>query len=282
LNRAPVSPGAVKVGELREHLRDAYGVFWRRKVRLLLVIGEPTEIEAIAPTLADQQWLEGQGTVLLWGGSAQAALDQSFPKHWRGLSRWRALDGVVWALNKTQAADDVAMGKGVRQVQRLARDLHWQLPLYLWQVCDSAWAQDTRKAQPVGCRLPKRFTAAALETALTCLLEPLRRESLAQMNAVMKHDFLLRLSRDLQGEGIARWRHTLAPLGSDFAQGVPLRGVWFSLPVQRSPHDQQQEWSVAPVWHGVLGDNASGRRLGWSVPRVGYALVLGLATLWGA
>jgi len=270
------------LSELREHLHDAYGFFWRRKVRLLLVIGEPTEIEAIAPTLADQQWLEGQGTVLLWGGSAQAALDQSFPKHWSGLSRWRALDGVVWALNKTQAADDAAMGKGVRQVQRLARDLHWQLPLYLWQVCDSTWAQDTHKAQPVGCRLPERFTAVAVETALTRLLEPLRREGLAQMNGVMKHDFLLRLSRDLQGEGIARWRHTLAPLGSDFARGVPLRGLWFSLPVQRSPHDKQQEWSVAPVWHGVLGDNASGRRLGWSVPRAGYALVLGLATLWGA
>ncbi|WP_426102581.1 ImcF-related family protein [Pseudomonas sp. PSPC3-3] len=272
----------VHVSEMRAHLRDHHGIFWRRKTRLLLVIGEPTEIEAIAPTLANQQWLEGQGTVLLWGGSAQAALDQSFPKHWSGLSRRRALDGVVWALNTTQAADDAAMGKGVRQVQRLARDLHWQLPLYLWQVCDSTWAQDTRKAQPVGCRLPERFTAAGLETALTRLLEPLRREGLAQMNGVMKHDFLLRLSRDLQGEGIARWRHTLAPLGSDFAQGVPLRGVWFSLPVQRSPHDQQQEWSVASVWHGVLGDNASGRRLGWSVPRVGYALVLGLATLWGA
>ncbi len=270
------------LAEIIQGLRKHYGFFWRHKIRLLLVIGEPTEIEAIAPTLADQQWLEGQGTVLLWGGSAQAALDQSFPKHWSGLSRWRALDGVVWALNKTQAADDAAMGKGVRQVQRLARDLHWQLPLYLWQVCDSAWAQDTRKAQPVGCRLPERFTAAAVETALTRLLEPLRREGLAQMNGVMKQDFLLRLSRDLQGEGIARWRHTLASLGSDFAHGVPLRGLWFSLPVQRSPHDKQQEWSAAPVWHGVLGDNASGRRLGWSVPRVGYALVLGLATLWGA
>ncbi len=279
----PAEPdGQPDLAEIIQGLRKHYGLFWRHKIRLLLVIGEPTEIEAIAPTLANQQWLEGQGTVLLWGGSAQAALDQSFPKHWSGLSRRRALDGVVWALNKTQAADDAAMGKGVRQVQRLARDLHWQLPLYLWQVCDSTWAQDTRKAQPVGCRLPERFTAAGLETALTRLLEPLRREGLAQMNGVMKHDFLLRLSRDLQGEGIARWCQTLAPLGSDFAQGVPLRGVWFSLPVQRSPHDQQQEWSVASVWHGVLGDNASGRRLGWSVPRVGYALVLGLATLWGA
>ncbi|RZK98845.1 MAG: type VI secretion protein VasK, partial [Rubrivivax sp.] len=68
----------------------------------------------------------------------------------------------------------------------------------------------------------------------------------------------------------------------EFSRGVPLRGLWFSLLVQRSPHDKQHDWSVAPVWNGILGDNTNGRRLGWSVPRVGYALVLGLATLWGA
>lgn len=277
LPRQPVA----HLPELLDHLRERYGLFWRRKVRLLLVVGEPAQIEAIAPTLAKQFWLEGQGTVLLWGGSAQATLDQSFPAQWGGLSRWRALDGVVWALNKTQAADDAAMGAGVRQLQRLARGLNWQLPLYLWQVCDSAWSQDTRKARPVGCLLPARFTAVALETSLTRLLEPLRREGLAQINNAMGHDFLLRLSRDLQGEGIARWRHTLAPLAGEFACGVPLRGVWFSLPVPRTKQ-VEHVWPVAPVWRGVLDDSASGRRLGWSVPRVGYALVLGLAVVWGA
>ncbi|NWB94240.1 ImcF-related family protein [Pseudomonas agarici] len=270
------------ISSIKVHLRDHYGLFWRRKVRLLLVIGEPAEIEAIAPTLTKQFWLEGQGTVLLWGGSAQAMLDRPLPMQWAGLSRWRALDGVVWALNTTQTGDDAALGAGVRQLQRLARGLGWQLPLYLWQVCDSAWSQDTRKTQPVGCLLPANFTAQALESGLNGLLEPLRREGLAQMNGVMGHDFLFRLSRDLQREGIGRWRHTLAPLAGEFARGVPLRGVWFSLPVRRTPHDLKHDWPVAPVWQGVLDDPAHSHRLGWSVPRAGYALVLGLALVWGA
>lgn len=274
---------AVHLPELCDHLRERYGFFWRRKVRLLLVVGEPAQIESIAPTLAEQLWLEGQGTVLLWGGSAQATLDQSFPAQWAGLSRWRALDGVVWALDKTQAADDALMGAGVRQLQRLARGLSWQLPLYLWQVCDSKWSQDTRKAQPVGCLLPARFDAQALQGRLNSLLEPLRREGLAQINNVMGHDFLLRLSRDLQGEGIARWRHTLAPLTGEFARGVPLRGLWFSLPVPRTSHDLKHDWPVVPVWRGVLDDKtANGSRLGWSAPRVSYVLVLGLAVVWGS
>ncbi|MHC8305776.1 ImcF-related family protein [Pseudomonas sp. PB3P13] len=273
---------AQRVSSIKARLRDHYGLFWRRKVRLLLVVGEPDQIEAIAPTLAEQFWLEGQGTVLLWGGSAQSTLDQSFSKQWGGLSRWRALDGVVWALNKTQAADDAAMGAGVRQMQCLARGLNWQLPLYLWQVCDSAWSQDNRKARPVGCLLPARFDAQALQGRLNSLLEPLRREGLVQINNMMGHDFLLRLSRDLQAEGIGRWRHTLAALAGEFARGVPLRGLWFSLPVPRTQHDLKHHWPAAPVWHGVLDDNAKGGRLGWSIPRVGYALVLGLAVLWGA
>ncbi|WP_455884304.1 ImcF-related family protein [Pseudomonas spelaei] len=268
--------------ELIEYLRECYGFFWRSRVRLLLVIGEPAEIQAIAPALAEQHWLEAQGTVLLWGGSAQASLDQPLENQWTGLSRWRALDGVVWALNKTQAADDAAMGKGVRQLQGLARHLNWQLPLYLWQICDSPWSQAPRKSQPVGCLLSARFTPAQLETALTRLLEPLRREGLAQMSAVMSHDFLLRLSRDLQEEGIARWRHTLSALTGQFACGVPLRGVWFSQPVQRSPHETENHWVVTPVWQGVLGDRVRRHRFGWGVPRVVYALTLGLAMLWGA
>ncbi|MBU5224037.1 hypothetical protein KQH89_16385, partial [Vibrio cholerae] len=33
--------------------------------RLLLIIGDPINVEAIAPNLTTQHWLEGQGTVLL-------------------------------------------------------------------------------------------------------------------------------------------------------------------------------------------------------------------------
>ena len=61
---------AQRVSSIRKLLRARYGLFWRHKTRLLLIIGEPTEIEAIAPTLAAHQWLEGQGTVLQCAGRA--------------------------------------------------------------------------------------------------------------------------------------------------------------------------------------------------------------------
>jgi type VI secretion system protein ImpL len=264
------------------HLRQNHTLVWRRKVRLLLVIGEPEHIEAIAPGLAEKRWLEGQGIVLLWGGSATAKLEDSF-KPWRGLSRWRALDGVVWALDKAQSTDAAAMNVGARNLQALARELGWQLPLYLWQVCSSAWPQTGRPVQPVGCLLPPRVTPDQLEAGLASLDEGLRQQGVAQMREQMSHDFLFRLSYDLKTEGIARWRAALTPLLRGFAAGAPLRGMWFSLPLQRAQSVEQNVWPPEPAWLGVVEDKTGGaRRIGWSAPRIGYALALCLAAVWGA
>lgn len=286
LNTSALTPSKGNVlpwEKLLTDLRERHGFFWRRKVRLLLVVGEPEQIEAIAPGLREQRWLEGQNTVLLWAGSVQGEPQDALLLQWRGLCRRRALNGVVWALSKDQCTDAVAMSAGARRLQSLARALRWQLPLHLWQVGDSAWSQDDRDSQPVGCLLPSRVTPLILESSLNSLLDPLRRAGLAQMHDAVTHDFLLRLSRDLQAEGIARWRQVLTPLLGAFSRGVPLRGLWFSLPVPPVESTLEHFWPVNTAWQGVLNDKAaSGRRLGWSAHRITYALALGLAVLWGA
>ena len=269
---------AFDVSALRNRLRDQHGVFWRRRVRLLLVIGEPDQIHAIAPTLASDLCLVGQGTVLLWGGSAQAMLDQPSLQQWAGLSRWQALDGVVWALDKTQLADDTLMGEGARQVQRLASDLHWYLPLHLWQITTPPFPQPTRNRQPIGCLLPARLTPEVLASSLENLLDPLRSAGLTQMQDASHHDFLLRLSRDLQAEGIAHWRHALTPLLGIFSRGVPLRGLWFSPPLP--PVESALEMDKA--WQGIVNDKPVNRRLGWGAYRIAYTLTLSLTLLWTA
>ncbi|WP_207261458.1 ImcF-related family protein [Pseudomonas sp. GW101-3H06] len=269
--------------DLKEYLREQHRFFWRHKVRVLLVVGEPEQIEAIAPDLRDKKWLVGHDTVLLWGGSVQKPLDETWDAHWHGLTRWRPLDGVVWALSKQQTTDTAAMDVGIRHLQALALKLRWQLPLHLWQVCDSQWKQDKRPTQPVGCRLPSPATPQVLETALDSLLDPLRQAGWTQMRDDVSHDFLVRLARDLQVEGIARWRQALAPLWRVFARGVPLRGLWFSLPLPGGTPDAGRLWHVTPPWDGVLGDKAvQHRRLGWGTVRIGYAVALSVAALWGA
>lgn len=257
-------------------LREHHGRFWRRKVRVLLVVGDAAQIDAIAPGLSDKRWLVDRHTLLLWGGSAQTAIDHELVNGWRKLCRWHAPEAVVWALSKAQRDDAVAMSLGARRLRDLALELHWQLPLHLWQVCSSAWSQETRAVQPVGCWLPSKVDDAQLRELLHALVRPLREAGLAQLNTDPEHDFLLRLSRDLVGERSS----ALSAVWSE--RTVSLRGVWFSLATPRKGRPGlDHHWQVTPEWSGVLGANVgSARRLGWSLPRATYVAVLGLAAIW--
>lgn len=267
--------------KLLKHVRTHYGRFWRRKVRVLLVFGQPDQIEAIAPGLAANHWIEGRDTVLIWGGSLASDLDSARVRHFAELCRWRPLDGVIWAVTAEQSAEQIPMAAGLRRLQKLSRTLRWALPLHLWQVCDSGWPQTTRKTQPVGCLLDKKLTPQAIESALTGLLPGLLEVGMQQALQKSAHDFCLRLSQNLQDGGIVRWRHTITPLIDEFARGVPLRGLWFSLPMQRVDAEMPHHWPIDPAWDGVLKDKP--RRAHWvgkNPLRIGYLTAAAVATIW--
>lgn len=267
------------VAELKEHLDHQYTAFQRTRTRFILVVGEPKQIEAIAPGLADAQWLEGQNTVLLWGGSPQSELPEAATR-WHALIHRRGLDGVVWALDKQQSANAATMAGGVAGLQQLARTLGWQLPLHLWEVCESEWTQQKRARGPAGLLLPRRLDGVQLETMFAPVDDSLRQVGLAEIEAYRDHDFLCRLSSTLKAEGIARWRQALMPLLGKFARGVPLRGLWFSLPAP-STESNGNLWLPGPAWDGVLEDTPRDvRRLNWPVTRISYALALGAALIW--
>ncbi|WP_051148055.1 ImcF-related family protein [Metapseudomonas resinovorans] len=261
---------------LRTHLQENIGLFWRHKVRLLLVLGEPDEVRAIAPALAEQQWLEGDGAVLLWGGdgSNEALLEQ-----WRRLRPRRPLDAIVWALNPEQSADSDYLGRYLGHLQALTRRLRWRAPLHFWEVRRSDWMQPAADAE-VGCLLAAHAGQAQLEDQLDRLLQPLREQGLARMRGDNREDFLLRLAHDLQHHGIARWQRAWAQLRR--GPGLLPRGLWFSLALPAAPGGAKHAWQAHPAWRGVLDNKALGGRVqGWTWPRIGTALALGLAVLWG-
>ena len=268
---------------LVQTLRDLYGPFWRRKTRLLLIAGEPAEIEAIAPGLTEQRWLVGEHTVLLWAGSLRNDPAPADLALWRELSRWRGLDGMVWALTREQSLDPDGMGVCQKGLGALAKALHWHLPLYLWEVRTSKWSQDGRETQPVGCLLPAKATTASLEDQLTALVEPLRVTGLAQMRKNMNHDFLLRLSNDLHHNGIPRWLTVLRPWLVSGIRGVDLRGLWFG-PVFAPRTDDKlgHLWITEKPWQALIDDKTRPRRFGWQAPRIAYAAFMVFALVWGA
>lgn len=270
-----------RFAQLQDQLRDRLGVLWRDKARILLVVGEQAEIEAIAPGLAEAGWLEADGDVLLWGGPL---LGKPSIRCWRAFKAWRParpLDGIVWALSEAQRDNAVGLGAGAFRLRALARQLRWQAPLYLWQVCHSDCGQPERILQPVGCLLPAKVSTEQLESSLRQLLTPLRQQGMGQMADSPAHDFLLRLSRDLEHNGIAQWRAALAYLLPHTAHGMPLRGLVFGLPQTATvvPGMKNAWWPKAD-WDAVRGDRqAPGRLLGWSWARGVRVSMLGMAAL---
>jgi type VI secretion system protein ImpL len=72
-----------------------YWFYWRRKTRLLLITGDEAAIEQLVPGLQQQQWLEGNRTVLIYGGSLASEPDREKYTALRKLRRGRPLDGIV-------------------------------------------------------------------------------------------------------------------------------------------------------------------------------------------
>ena len=273
--------------EIATHLRRRYTRFWRHKVRLLLVAGEPAHIAAIAPGLAEKQWLEGHRTVLIYGGTLSSAPDTERLTALRKLRRSRPLDGIVLALDEAQATS-ASLDNHLRTLEQVGEALRWQPPVYLWQVTDSAWPQDTRISQTVGALFPPGATPEGVAQQLRAILPSLGERGMQQLCADPAHDYLLRLGRTLEGSGIARWRTLLTPWLTERLQRVPLRGLMFSPPLApdttagEAPHPHR--WSAPAVWQGVRADCAQARgvRAGLPWQRASGVIALSLMALWGA
>ncbi|WP_448680883.1 ImcF-related family protein [Pseudomonas nicosulfuronedens] len=275
----PVHPKPGFAG-LSADLREHYGRRWRSKVRVLLVVGDASCVEAIAPGLGGQEWIAGQGAVLLRCGDLRSDWTQEFIAGLRKISRWRPFDGVVWALDGAELKDAARMGNAVRQLRRLTQELSWNAPLYFWQVLPGQWSQKGRPDQSVGCLLPAGASVAQIEASLRRLILPLREEGIDQLEVQPSHDFLLRLSRDLRAQNISAWCSALSPILAHGRWRPMLRGILFSAVQDGGEGAKERSWWPGAVWAGVLEDrNATGQTQGWTWLRGIYAVTLSAACL---
>ncbi|HIC8274438.1 TPA: ImcF-related family protein, partial [Klebsiella michiganensis] len=273
------------LSEMANHLRRRYNLFWRSKVRLLLVCGEPAHIAAIAPGLAEKQWLEGLRTVLIYGGSLSSAPDTGRLTALRKLRRSRPLDGIVLALDERQTTAGT-LDNHLRTLEQVGEALRWQPPVYLWQVTDSDWSQDARVTRTVGALFPARATPDVVARQMSAILPSLYAQGMQQMNVSPAHDWLLRLARSLEQEGIAHWKTLLTPWLTEHLKRVPLRGLMFSpsLAPEDNAAGHEHRWSAPAVWQGVTADCAQARgvRAGMPWQRTPGVTLLALIALWGA
>ena len=155
-DNAPVHPAVAMCDRIRVHLRSRTGLYWRRKNRLLLITGDEAAIEQLVPGLQQQQWLEGNRTVLIYGGSLASEPDREKYTALRKLRRGRPLDGIVRVIPPSLNLTPQISDSDLRGLEKISELLRYSAPVWLWQLCDSNWSQGTRPEQAVGASFPLR------------------------------------------------------------------------------------------------------------------------------
>ncbi|MCS2153172.1 type VI secretion protein VasK [Scandinavium goeteborgense] len=284
---------------LKTYLHRRYNLFWRQKVRILLVTGDEVAISQLVPGLQEKQWLEGNRTVLIYGGSLTAEIDSEKYTTLRKLRRGRPLDGIVRVIGEGQTLTPQMSDNDLRGLEKIGELLRYQPPVWLWQLCESAWSQSGRTTQSVGLALNAKAMPEDIAVQLNKLLPQLREQGISQVAEHRAHDFLLRLSQELEQGESERWKMLLSPWLYGAQQRVPLRGLMFSLtekPTLPGEVDvqnvadstvlpsQQHALTFPLTWQGIIDDctRVRGRRVGMAWEQTLAWTLMALIGLWSA
>jgi len=289
--------------DLKQQLKVRYSVLWRRKVRLLLVTGDEAAIDQLVPGLQENQWLEGNRTVLIYGGSLIAEPDKEKYTALRILRRGRPLDGIIRIMPQSFNLTPQMSDNDLRGLEKISELLRYSAPVYLWQLCDSTWSQAKRNEQTVGATFPLRAQPDDITRQLERMLPTLRTQGMSQVAENNSHDFLLRLGQHLKNGGIARWAQQLVPWLAASQQRIPLRGLMFSLPENKLaaiagetagaapadaekyvPESQRHALTLPATWQGIMDDcvRVRGRRVGMAWEQTVAWALMALIGIWGA
>ncbi|VEA66586.1 Uncharacterized protein conserved in bacteria [Serratia plymuthica] len=284
---------------LKKHLRSRYNLHWRYKVRLLLVTGEDAAIEQRVPGLQASQWLEGERTVLIYGGSLTAEVDTEKYTALRKLRRGRPLDGIVRVLGEGENLTPQMSDNDLRGLEKISELLRYSAPVWLWQLCGSEWSQAGRKSQSVGITLPLRAVPDEVAAQLDKLLPQLREQGMLQIAEQRQYDFLLRLAQQLEKGESKRWMSRLTPWLYGAQQRIPLRGLMFSTVNKPGSPNEEAGKNVAEsaipaahkhaltfpaTWLGVTEDctRVRGRRVGMAWEQTLAWGIMAVLGIWGA
>lgn len=290
--------GEALYAPLKKHLHARYRLRWRRKVRLLLVTGDEAAIEQLAPGLRQQHWLEGNRTVLIYGGSLASEPDREKYIALRKLRRGRPLDGIVRVMPSSLTLTPQISESDLHGLEKISELLRYAAPVWLWKLCDSEWPQADRAVQAVGVSFPLRATEEDVARQLAQMLPTLREQGMHQIAADTRHDFLLRLGQQLIDGEIAQWRWQLTPWLTASRQRLALRGLMFSLPENKPttspegtadaeqyiPGAHRHALTLPATWQGIVEDcsRVRGRRVSMAWEQTLAWSLMVIIGIWGA
>jgi type VI secretion system protein ImpL len=264
-----------------EHLRFRYGRRWQRKVRLLLVMGNPDDVQKAAPDLCHDLWQEGDGNVLIYGGDAQSLPDEIFLSKLKRLRSGQPVDGIIQVMNTSALPTDSERDAFLRCRQKADNQLGWQAPVWLWLTDNATGAQPDAETAATGVIFGPDGSVKEAGEAFSTLAQRLQKVGMAQILNNPAHDGLLRLSSLLRHE----LKASLTVLLSGLMQGAAawrICGVMFSpeLAVAGTVPNTRLD---TPTWKAVIDDcdAVSGKKLAFDWLKTLRLILLSLIVLWG-
>lgn len=265
-----------------EHLRFRYGRRWQHKVRLLLVMGNPDDVQKAAPGLCHDLWQEGDGNVLIYGGDAQSLPDEIFLSKLKRLRSGQPIDGIIQVISTSALPTDSERDAFLRCRQKADHQLGWQAPVWLWLTDNATGAQEGEETAATGVIFGPECTVKSAGEGFSTLALHLQKVGMAKILNNPADFGLLQLSLRLRLE----LKDSLAVLLSGLMQGSAawrLRGVMFSpdLAVTGTIPNTRLD---TPTWKAVIDDcdASSGRKLGFDWLKMLRLILLSLIVLWGA
>lgn len=265
-----------------EHLRFRYGRRWQRKVRLLLVMGNPDDVHKAAPGLCHDLWQEGDGNVLIYGGDAQSLPDEIFLSKLKRLRSGQPVDCIIQVMSTSALPTDSERDAFLRCRQKADHLLGWQAPVWLWLTDNATGAQQGAETAATGGIFGPEGTVQGAGEVFSTLALHLQKAGMAKILNNPADFGLLQLSLRLRQE----LKASLAVLLSGLMQGSAawrLRGIMFcpELAVAGTVPNTRLD---TPTWKAVIDDcNAvSGRKLGIDWLKMLRLILLSLIVLWGA
>lgn len=265
-----------------EHLRFRYGRRWQHKVRLLLVMGNPDDVQKAAPGLCHDLWQEGDGNVLIYGGDAQSLPDEIFLSKLKRLRSGQPIDGIIQVISASDLPTDRERDAFLRCRQKADHQLGWQAPVWLWLTDNATGAQQGEETAATGVIFGPECTVKSAGEGFSTLALHLQKVGMAKILNNPADFGLLQLSLRLRQE----LKDSLAVLLSGLMQGSAawrLRGVMFSpeLAVAGTIPNTRLD---TPTWKAVIDDcdAVSGRKLGFDWLKILRLILLSLIVLWGA
>ncbi|WP_277182335.1 ImcF-related family protein [Caballeronia sp. BR00000012568055] len=274
-------------------LRDRFGLRWRYRTRWILLTGELSLVEKIAPGLSTAGWQMLHGAVLISGSQSDGQPDSDWLTQLSRLRRRRPIDAIVALTQAGVSSATPFDAEAIRQsLARHARALRWSAPVYLLHATASQ-GNLSKHDESIGCVWSfARADEAYIDTSLARLTHDLSDLGTARLAADPYDRGTAEIARQIE-RLCGAFSNLIVQIGGSRLWRTAVHGVLFAAIPYKGEEKTEDGLKISASSQNVLASHHAiwqtiaehsrklhGRRVGFSFSTVAAWVVSGVIALW--